>query len=56
MHSIMWPIKEKENRQINARAKFYPLNQAVGRRRYGSLFNINTSGSIVLQFTSLREK
>ena len=37
----MWPIKEKENAHIMA--KYYPLNQAAGMRRYGSLININPS-------------
>ena len=38
----MWPIKEKQNRQLLA--KSYPLQQAAGMRRYNSLININPSG------------
>ena len=35
----MWPIKEKENRQL-----LMYSGQAAGMRRYGSLININPSG------------
>ena len=41
----MWPIKEKENRQLlRIVANSYPLQQAAGMRRYGSLMNIYPSG------------
>ena len=40
----MWSIKEKDNRHsVDNRhkvAKYYPLQQAAGMRRYGSLINI----------------
>ena len=36
----MWPIKEKENRQL-----LIYSSQVIGIRRYGSLININLSGS-----------
>ena len=42
----MWPIKEKENRQL---LTLWPnpflLKQAVGMSRYGSLINISPSDS-----------
>ena len=38
----MWPLKEKENRQLLV-AKSYPLWQAVRMRRYSSLINIYPS-------------
>ena len=41
----MWPIKEKENRQLLILwPNLIPLYQAVGMRCYGSLININPSG------------
>ena len=39
----MWPIKEKENRQLLI--KSYSLEQAVRMHRYGSLIKLNPSGS-----------
>ena len=40
----MWPIKEKENRQLVILSpKFYPLWQAVQMHRYGSLIDIDHS-------------
>ena len=42
----MWPIKEKENgNAAHIVAKSYPLYLAVKMRRFGSLININPSGS-----------
>ena len=42
----MWPIKEKENKTAaHTVPKSYPLYQAAGMYHYGSLININPSGS-----------
>ena len=45
----MWPIKEKENRQllIQWSANSYTLQQAERMCRYGSLLKINPSGIII---------
>ena len=43
----MWPIKEKENtckHSCSYCGQFYPLQQTVQMRRYGSLIKINPSG------------
>ena len=43
----MWPIKEKENRQLLiCSVQIVSLEQAAGMSRYGSLFNINPSALI----------
>ena len=43
----MWPIKEKENKQLLIFvAKSYPLQLAVRMRRYGSLINIYPSATV----------
>ena len=40
----MWPIKYKQNRQLFYKvAKYFPLSQATGMCRYGSLINIHPS-------------
>ena len=40
----MWPIKEKENRQLlNCGLIISPIAIAERNRRYGSLININSS-------------
>ena len=39
----MWPIKETKNSCSYIVAKSYPLQQAVGMRRYGSPINIKPS-------------
>ena len=46
----MWPIKDIEKIDIGANivAKFYPLLQDVGMRRYGSLINIKPIAPFLL--------
>ena len=39
----MWPIKGEEQSATDIVDKYYPLSQAAGMRRYGSLININPS-------------
>ena len=42
----MWPIKEKENKQLLIIVpNSYPVQQVEGMLRYGSLINTNPSAS-----------
>ena len=47
----MWPIKEtKKQTAAHIVANSYPLQQAAGMHRYGSLFNINPFDMQVVLF------